>query len=93
MFVFMFFLFGVAKAQASEAQFSDNNSTLFVKVFKDEDGYGSFLAHNHAVQAVGWSSHFKAEDKTCEFIKSKLSLLPYRLQNIGQIHCKLYFSA
>jgi len=66
MFVFMFFLFGVAKAQASEAQFSDNNSSLFVKVFKDQDGYGAFLAHNHAVQAVGWSSHFKAEAKTCE---------------------------
>ena len=61
MLVHIVFFFGISKAQATETQFSDKNSSMFVKVFKDQEGYGAFLAHNHAIQAVGWSSEFKYE--------------------------------
>ena len=66
MLIYAAFLFGISNSQAKETQFSDKNSNMFVKVFKDQEGYGSFLAHNHAVQAVGWSSSFKYEVGSCE---------------------------
>ena len=65
MFVLILFLCFVSETFASEIEFSDKNSNLLVKVFKDEDGYGAFLAHNHAVQAVDWSSNFKYESSSC----------------------------
>ena len=60
------FFFGISNAEAGEIKFSEKSSSLFIKVFKDQDGYGSFLAHNHAIQAVGWSSDFQYEDGFCE---------------------------
>ena len=62
----MYFLLALSSAQAKEVQFSDKSSSIFVKVFKDVDGYGAFLAHNHAIEAKGWSAGFKYEDDLCE---------------------------
>ncbi len=36
-------------------EFSDQQSLLYVQVFKDETAWGSGLAHNHVVRASNWS--------------------------------------
>jgi polyisoprenoid-binding protein YceI len=44
----------MAQAEPTNYGFTANTSTLFVKVYK-ADSLASDLAHDHAIQAVGWS--------------------------------------
>jgi len=54
MIFFLSQLVFTAKAETMNYGFTANQSTLYVKVYKAES-LASDLAHDHAIQAVGWS--------------------------------------
>ena len=47
--------FNTAKAAPTEYALLANKGILYINVYKDPEALGAALAHDHAIQAVGWS--------------------------------------
>ena len=54
--------FYAAEAAPTEYALLANKGILYINVYKDLEALGAGLAHDHAIQAVGWSG--KARPKT-----------------------------
>ena len=47
--------FNTAEAAPTEYALLANKGLLYINVYKDPEALGAALAHDHAIQAVGWS--------------------------------------
>ena len=48
-----------AQAAPTEYALMANKGILYINVYKDPEALGASLAHDHAIQAVGWSGKAK----------------------------------
>ena len=57
--VFLASFFSFAEAAPTDYALLANKGILFINVYKDTETLGAALAHDHAIQAVGWSGKAK----------------------------------
>jgi polyisoprenoid-binding protein YceI len=69
-----FLAMGAAHSEPSTYTLNTADSTLYVKVYKDAEGMGAALAHNHAVAATGWTGTATWDPEDLSACKLSISL-------------------